>query len=611
MEGVPDLPPLLAQILAETRAKQARAKERAEKGLPPEEEEEKAKGRAGKEGGPLLLEGPKFMVATHDQPIPKELSDSEDSSDEGEPDAPPGPPDAARCRAHGPGFSGAAAGAPVSLTITCRDAAGKRVREGGAFILVMVEPTAPPGGEEPEPIQAEVKDHGNGTYTASYEVPSKGNYQLHIEVNGEPLGGSPFPLFFSAPVPQPAAPAAPAPGAAQPPAADAGAQQAAAATTALAGALAGIEAAALGALPVAPAAPQLDPKVKESLGYQLTQMGLRIPAKLSEEDVRCIVVVGNVPPTATSNTVESVFSKCGRIRSCTLVGLGSGFAFVEFSREKYAAAALEMKEPTLMGQPLKLELAADARKAGDATRAFQAQMNAPNLALQMAQRQQFELLQQQQAALAAQVAAMRAAQRAGAAPTLAPPQPHSNDSQKSAAIAAAIALAKKLAGGGAAPAAPAAANGDQKRSSPDRKRSRSRSRDRRRRSRSRSRDRSRDKRRRRSRSRERRSGRDRDSSRDRARRRSRSRSRDKHRHKHRHHKDRDHKERDHKDRDHKERRRRSRSRDRRERSEPEGTAGPDRMEVDAPAPAPAAAAQEKPAEQPADELEALLEELGD
>lgn len=592
MEGVPDLPPLLAQILAETRAKQARARERAEKGLPPEEEEEKAKGRAGKEGGPLLLEGPKFMVATHDQPIPKELSDSEDSSDEGEADAPPGPPDAARCRAHGPGFSGAAAGAPVSLTITCRDATGKRVREGGAFILVMVEPTVPPGtaaGEEPEPIQAEVKDHGNGTYTASYEVPSKGNYQLHIEVNGEPLGGSPFPLFFSAPAPQPAPqPAAPVPSAAQHPTADVGAQQAAA-TTALAGALAGIEAAAMG---VAPAAPQLDPKVKESLGFQLAQMGLRIPAKLSEEDVRCIVVVGNVPPSAKSDAVESVFSKCGRIRSCTLVGIGSGFAFVEFSREKGAAAAMEMKEPKLMGQLLKLELAADARAAGDATRAFQAQTSGANMALQMAQRQQFELLQQQQAALAAQVAAMRAAQRAGAA-ALPPPQPHSNDSQKSAAIAAAIALSKRLAGGGAAAAAAtpaaAAANGEERRS---RDRSRSRSRDKRRRSRSGSRDRSRDRRRRRSRSRDRRSGRDRDGSRDRHRRRSGSRSRDKHRHKHRHHKD-------------KERRRRSRSRDRRERSEREGKAGVDKMEVDAPAPAAPAE------EQKADELEALLEELGD
>ncbi|KAL4434070.1 hypothetical protein ABPG75_000511 [Micractinium tetrahymenae] len=530
MEGVPDLPPLLAQILAETRAKQARAKERAEQGLPPEEEEEKAKGRAGKEGGPLLLEGPKFMIATHDQPIPKELSDSEASSDEGEADAPPGPPDAARCRAHGAGFSGAAAGAPVSLTITCRDAAGKRVRDGGAFILVMVEPVAPPGaapGEEPEPIQAEVKDHGNGTYTASYEVPSKGNYQLHIEVNGEPLGGSPFPVFFSAPAPQPAAaPAAPAPGAAQPPAADVVAQQAAA-TTALAGALAGIEAAAMG---VPAAVPQLDPKIKESLGFQLAQSGLRIPAKLSEEDVRCIVVVGNVPPSASSGAVEAVFSKCGRIRSCTLVGIGSGFAFVEFSREKGAAAALEMKEPKLQGQPLKLELAADARKAGDATRAFQAQMSGANMALQMAQRQQFELLQQQQAALAAQVAAMRAAQRASVAPPLAPAQPHSNDSQN--------------------------------------------------------------------RSRDQRSGRDRDGSRDR-RWRSRSRSRDKHRHKHRHHKD-------------KERRRRSRSRDRKERDERGDKAKGDAMEVDAPAPAAAvAAAQEKQAEQPADELEALLEELGD
>lgn len=35
---------------------------------------------------------------------------------------------------------------------------------------------------------------------------------------------------------------------------------------------------------------------------------------------------------------------------------------------------MEMKEPKLMGQLLKLELAADARAAGDATRAFQAQV---------------------------------------------------------------------------------------------------------------------------------------------------------------------------------------------------------------------------------------------
>lgn len=180
---MPDLPPLLAQILAETRAKQLRAKERAEQGLPPEEDEEKKQAK-GKPGGPLLLEAPPsahLVIATHDAPIPKELSDSEDSDAEGEADAPPGPPDPERCKAHGPGFSGAAAGQPVKLTITARDAAGKRVREGGAHILVMVEPVAPPGtaeGEEPEAIQAQVEDHGNGTYTAVYTVPSKGNYQV-------------------------------------------------------------------------------------------------------------------------------------------------------------------------------------------------------------------------------------------------------------------------------------------------------------------------------------------------------------------------------------------------------------------------------------------------
>ena len=187
--AAPDCPPRSssppAAILAETRAKQQRAKERVEQGLPAEDPEEEAQAKAAKRakvGGPLLLEGPgaHLMVATNDAPIPKEV-DSEDSDSEEEPEAPPGPPDAAHCKAQGPGFSGAAAGQPVKLTIMARDAAGKRVREGGAHILVMVEPVgaAPAAdGGEAEAIEAEVEDHSNGTYTAIYSVPSKGNYQV-------------------------------------------------------------------------------------------------------------------------------------------------------------------------------------------------------------------------------------------------------------------------------------------------------------------------------------------------------------------------------------------------------------------------------------------------
>jgi arginine/serine-rich splicing factor 12 len=253
-EDLPPLPPLLAQILAETRAKQAAKKAAQEKGETTGEENAQAAGdeEAKPQTGPLLLEAPPsglVMQGTNVAPQ-KEQRDSDDSDAEGEPDQPPGPLDASRCGVHGPGFSGAAAGQTVKLTITARDSAGKRIREGGAHILVMVEPPSAPGAEEePDAIQADVVDHGNGTYTASYSVPTKGNYQvggwagaagcrasglhapgyrwlpanghtasmvdfstppapplqLHIEVNGDPLGDSPYPLFFSAPVPQPEA----------------------------------------------------------------------------------------------------------------------------------------------------------------------------------------------------------------------------------------------------------------------------------------------------------------------------------------------------------------------------------------------------------------------
>ena len=184
IEDLPPLPPLLAQILAEARAKQ----------------EKKANGGAAGEGdagdvgeakpsGPLFLEAaPNQLTAGGQQPAeppPPQDSDSEEDESEAEAARPPGDLDASRCRAHGPGFSGGAAGAPVKLTITARDSGGKRIKTGGAHLLVMVEPVAAPGAaEEPEPSQAEVQDHGNGNYTASYTVPAKGNYEVSSSAGG-------------------------------------------------------------------------------------------------------------------------------------------------------------------------------------------------------------------------------------------------------------------------------------------------------------------------------------------------------------------------------------------------------------------------------------------
>lgn len=193
----------------------------------------------------------------------------------------------------------------------------------------------------------------------------------------------------------------------------------------------------------------------------------------------------------------------------------------------------------------------------------------PYAALQAAQVQQFQLMQQQQTALAEQVAAMRASQRTGVSLEAMLVQQGITET----AAAAAAAAPPVAAGKGERRRSRSRSRGDRRRRSRsrDRERRRSRSRgDRRRRSRSRDRVRSS----RRSRSLDRSDRRD--CSRDRGDRRRRSRSRDrghKHHHKHRHH----HRE--------------------------KGSEGvkPQPMDVDAAA---AAAAQ-----QPKDDLEALLEEF--
>jgi hypothetical protein len=75
--------------------------------------------------------------------------------------------------ASGPGLAGGAAGVRAAVTITARDAARRRVREGGqgAEVVVVVRPARAGGGGEE--IVAEVSDRGDGSYVAIYEVKEK------------------------------------------------------------------------------------------------------------------------------------------------------------------------------------------------------------------------------------------------------------------------------------------------------------------------------------------------------------------------------------------------------------------------------------------------------
>lgn len=105
---------------------------------------------------------------------------------------------------------GGAAGAPVKLVVHVKDERGKRIKEGGEEVTVRVQ--APPGMAANEGcnflnslwrralscnayslrrhsvgtgvglIPVEVTDNSDGTYTAFYTPPVKGNYSLVVEV---------------------------------------------------------------------------------------------------------------------------------------------------------------------------------------------------------------------------------------------------------------------------------------------------------------------------------------------------------------------------------------------------------------------------------------------
>ena len=72
--------------------------------------------------------------------------------------------------------------------------------------------------------------------------------------------------------------------------------------------------------------------------------------------------VGNLPSTATQESVEALFSQYGPIESIVLIkdretGLFKGFGFVEFQSKEDANKALELNGTDFEGQQLKVNVA--------------------------------------------------------------------------------------------------------------------------------------------------------------------------------------------------------------------------------------------------------------
>ncbi|XP_073006904.1 uncharacterized protein [Typha latifolia] len=126
----------------------------------------------------------------------EDKSDSDSDGDEHEDltNKPIGPVDPSKCSAAGTGIAGGTACAPATFVVVTKDSDGRKIPNGGAQLKVRVSPGVGVGGSDQEGM---VKDQGDGTYTVTYAVPKRGNYMVHVECNGKPIMGSPFPVFFS------------------------------------------------------------------------------------------------------------------------------------------------------------------------------------------------------------------------------------------------------------------------------------------------------------------------------------------------------------------------------------------------------------------------------
>ena len=102
--------------------------------------------------------------------------------------------DAITSRVYGPALGGGVAGERNVLHIQARDCVGNDVGTGGDAFTVDIR--------GPEYVEAEVRDHGDGTYTAEWTLEIKGHYVVSVYLKDIPVAGSPFPeaLWTSGPV---------------------------------------------------------------------------------------------------------------------------------------------------------------------------------------------------------------------------------------------------------------------------------------------------------------------------------------------------------------------------------------------------------------------------
>jgi adhesin/invasin len=94
----------------------------------------------------------------------------------------PGPPSGGESEVHVPNGS---AGSPTAISIRLKDEFGNPIMDAGSKLAVGVDGANPASN-------LEVREEGNGSYTAAYTPVHTGRDVISVQFQGQPLGGGPF-----------------------------------------------------------------------------------------------------------------------------------------------------------------------------------------------------------------------------------------------------------------------------------------------------------------------------------------------------------------------------------------------------------------------------------
>ena len=101
-----------------------------------------------------------------------------------------------KCIISGPGITYALAGQPAMFSLQARDTYGNLTSNGGERFEVKVSVpdslTAKQLAELERDPPPTVVDRGDGSYLVSHTMTKKGRYDVSVELDGEPIAGSPF-----------------------------------------------------------------------------------------------------------------------------------------------------------------------------------------------------------------------------------------------------------------------------------------------------------------------------------------------------------------------------------------------------------------------------------